>query len=128
LARRLVGDPDLHAMMDLSDGLSLDLHRLCVASSLRAELSRTHLEAAISSDARTLSSQDGRPALEHALSDGEDFELLVCGGERLAREELGLICVGRLESVRSGAAGVLELVTADGSRQTLEPKGYEHFR
>ncbi len=79
LARRLVQVPELHAMMDISDGLAMDLHRLCLASGCDAELNAEQLSKVISDDARVCSQQDGRPALEHALTDGEDFELLVVG-------------------------------------------------
>jgi thiamine-monophosphate kinase len=51
------------ACMDLSDGLALDLHRMCLASGTAAELDGV-LPSAPGAD------------LEHALFGGEDYELL----------------------------------------------------
>ncbi len=126
LVRRLVQRPELRAMMDLSDGLSLDLYRMCAASDCCAEVEVGRLEPLISEDARCLSQQDGRPALEHALSDGEDFELLVAGESGL--EDIAeLRAVGRIVDCAEGGPGTMHLIHADGRRERLEPKGYEHF-
>jgi thiamine-monophosphate kinase len=65
----------IHAAMDISDGLSVDLLRMCDASRCGAileldkiPLSEAAVEAAKSGD---------KSPLEHALGDGEDFELLM---------------------------------------------------
>lgn len=63
---------DLHAMIDLSDGIAADLYHL---------LDESHVGATLMSDAIPISDDahrmnDGRSPLDHALSDGEDFELL----------------------------------------------------
>ena len=60
------------AMMDVSDGLALDLSRLGRASGVCMVLERVPIH----SDARKLSRRSGRSALEHALADGEDHELI----------------------------------------------------
>jgi thiamine-monophosphate kinase len=152
LARQLVRQPGLHAMMDLSDGLSMDLDRLCEASKYEAELYADQLENTISDAARELAGREparlpatwpGGTALEHALNDGEDFELLVIGGEDLGGLPLGLIPVGRIVPYADTANGVaaapsgggagagrsrITLVHADGRREVVEPCGYEHFK
>lgn len=62
------------AMMDVSDGLAWDLHRLARASKVRIDLD---LDAVpVHADARRASRIDQRGALDHALHDGEDYELL----------------------------------------------------
>ena len=59
-------------LMDVSDGLALDLTRLARASGVRIELETVPVHP----DARRLSRASGRSPEEHALSDGEDHELL----------------------------------------------------
>lgn len=63
---------DLHAMIDLSDGLAADLYHLLDESHVGATLVADAVP--ISGDARRM--EDHRSPLDHALSDGEDFELL----------------------------------------------------
>lgn len=127
-ARRLAESlgPDLHAMLDISDGLSLDAARLAEASNVGIELSAAAIEQhAIHADAATLSKQTGRPPLEHALSDGEDFELLVAAARTddfLETPNARWSRIGQV--VESG----LWLIDPTGHRAPLEPKGWEHFR
>jgi len=128
-ARRLARTVTLHAMIDLSDGLSTDLGHLGEESGVGAEVEAEAVP--ISADARRLVETAGRSALEHALSDGEDFELLFAvgpeDGERLAAknplEGVRLTRIGRVTENRETT-----LVRADGRREPLEPRGWEHFR
>ncbi len=109
----------LHAMIDISDGLSLDLWRMCLASGTGATLDEGQLESIIS-DAATLASSDGRTPLDHALSDGEDFELLLAveGGTRHMPGELHMI--GRTTQ------GGMTIARSDGQEYPVEPKGFVH--
>lgn len=91
------------ACMDLSDGLALDLHRLCVESGVSAELASPLPVAR-------------RATLEQALSGGEDYELL-CTLPPRRKPPAGLIPIG---VVASGEAG---LVTLDGV--PLAPQGWD---
>jgi thiamine-monophosphate kinase len=98
------------ACMDLSDGLSLDLRRLCRASKVSAEI-------------ETPPAFPGA-TIEHALHGGEDYELLftVRAGTRVpARFET--LPLTRIGVIRRGPAG---RVLLDG--QPLAPLGYDHFR
>lgn len=65
---------DLHAMMDVSDGLGVDAARLASSSGVRIELEAELLPAQFDSDWRG------------ALGDGEDYELLFTVAEDRARE------------------------------------------
>lgn len=74
LAQTLTRHATIHAMMDLSDGLAIDLPRLCARSQVGATIDLALLP--IHPDAHTLASHDYTPAATHALTDGEDYELL----------------------------------------------------
>ena len=117
----------LHAMIDISDGLSLDLWRICRASGVGATLSQRELEPVISDAAKKAAEVDGRSALEHALSDGEDFELLLAvkGGKTSLLGEIVDVSfpVYRVGEITDGD---LLLKDVDGRCKPLDPKGYVH--
>lgn len=73
-ARLLREQYALHAGIDISDGLALDASRLAAASGCGVEIDV--LRVPISDAAKTLAGETGRSPLDHALGDGEDFELL----------------------------------------------------
>jgi thiamine-monophosphate kinase len=70
------------AAMDVSDGLAWDLHRLARASGVELELDLAALP--IHRDAVRAAAVDGRSALDHALHDGEDHELVATLAPRAA--------------------------------------------
>lgn len=116
----------VHAMIDISDGLAVDLGHIADASGCGAELDEVRLRAAIHPDAVTLSGTSGKTPLEHALSDGEDFELLFAlppDVETAGELKQGMIQIGRL----TGQPGIV-VRSADGSRRELPRMGWEHFR
>lgn len=137
LARRLATEfgQHLHAMMDLSDGLLLDLSRMCEASGVGAEIDAEALRPQIAPAAGTLAAQDGRTPLDHALSDGEDFELLCAIADGASREpSTGSAATGGEVDVWPGrpigriVETGMHLVHVDRRREAVAPRGWEHFR
>jgi thiamine-monophosphate kinase len=119
---------ELHAGMDVSDGLAIDLARLIRESGVGAIVQTDRVP--IHDDAHRLARQsnDGRTPLEHALGDGEDFELLLAvppGEARrmLAEEPLGvpLTDIGQFT-----AEPGLRQREGDGPVRPLTPSGWEH--
>jgi len=98
------------AAMDVSDGLSLDLRRMCLASRVAADLEGLPLFPGASPD--------------QALHGGEDYELLftVPPAKRVPAR-FRTIQLTRIGTIRRGPAGQ---VRWEGRR--LEPLGYDHFR
>ncbi len=98
------------AAMDLSDGLSLDLRRLCLASNVSAEIEAPPAFP--------------RATLEQALHGGEDYELLftVRPGTRVPARFQNLQ-LSRIGVIRRGSAGRVVL-----NGRPLAPLGYDHFR
>lgn len=118
LARRANRDLGPTAMIDISDGLSLDLWRLCEASGVGANLDAAALERAIHADARALAAQSRRTPLDHALSDGEDFELILTIPEAVTPPaEMGLIRIGRITPETGIRIGDL----------AISPRGWDHL-
>jgi thiamine-monophosphate kinase len=76
--------PEVKAAMDVSDGLAKDLPALLPPRAW-AELCASAIP--VSAAAREMARKSGRPALAHALGDGEDYELVfaVEGGADLDR-------------------------------------------
>jgi thiamine-monophosphate kinase len=107
-------------MMDISDGLSLDLWRMCRASGVGATLNESEMGRVISPDAVGAAERDGRSPLEHALSDGEDFELLLAVEGGIVDSQAPVHPVGFV--TESG----FQWRRDDGSAIALEPKGYVH--
>jgi len=114
-----------NAMIDVSDGLAVDLRHIVDGSGVGAEIDAEHVPV---SEAATKGPGD---ALERALQDGEDFELLftIPESRRKAFEsswadtfELRCSAIGRI----TDRAGELVLLR-DGERMLIEG-GYEHFR
>ena len=117
----------LHAMMDISDGLSIDLHRMGEASNVGAELVEDLVAAVISDDARRASAEDGVPALEHALNDGEDFELLLAvDGNTPELPENAEVTLHPVGKVTEPDTGIL-LKNHQGQVRPLPPAGFEHL-
>ncbi len=114
----------VRAVIDVSDGLLVDLWTLLRASDVPGAV----LDAAaipIANAARRLARRDGRTALEHALADGEDHELLVAASPRLRWPELACLRHARRPIGRLVAESGLWLELA-GVRQRLEPEGWQH--
>ncbi len=112
---------NLHAMIDISDGLAADLNHILEESRCGAVLVAESIP--ISRDAVELSITSGKTALEHALGDGEDFELILAAsladGERMLREFPTLVKIG--ECVEEGL-----WIEEKGMRRELQATGWVH--
>ena len=117
------------AMMDLSDGLAIDLSRLCRASGVgaRVELEKVPVADALERGAVAL----GVDALALALSGGEDYELVATMPREVveaARTDLFEAFGTKLSDVGEIVEGSgVEAVRDDGSSSPLEPEGWDHF-
>ena len=125
LAQQLRQHVNVHAAIDVSDGFSLDLDRMLAASRVGIEMNLDAIP--ISEAANELASQSGRTPLEHAWSDGEDFELIftVASEEAEKLEGLELDCkITRVGTV-VGRTGLWKRA-ANSKFERVFPQGYVH--
>ncbi len=128
LALHRAAGKGLHALIDISDGLASDLrHIVDESGGLGALLDAKTLP--IHPDATILSAQDGREPIDHALFDGEDFELCAVLAPEDARrlldrppEGVRLVPVGTI-TAESG----LRIQKDRGVIEPLEPGGFDHL-
>jgi thiamine-monophosphate kinase len=125
LGRELARRGLASAMIDLSDGLSVDLRHLAGESGVGAEIEPAALP--LSPGMRACG---GKDALNYALHGGEDFQLLFT--VRPSRgNEAALAALARRYPLRKigrivGKKGIFT-VDAAGRRTPLPARGYEHF-
>ncbi len=115
------------ACTDLSDGLAKDLPGL-LGPKLDARVDVAALP--VSDAAKALAKSDGKPVLEHALQDGEDYELLFAVSadradllEASFRKAFPLTPLTRLGTVEAGTGLARDL--ADG--EPIKVRGFGHF-
>jgi thiamine-monophosphate kinase len=109
------------AMMDVSDGLAIDLSRLIRASGVGARLAIEDVPIA-----------DGA-TIDDALGGGEDYELVATIPEATTVEALRLelkeafgVAVTEIGRIVDGQE--LTAILGDGTERPLEPTGWDHFR
>jgi len=122
---------EVHAAIDVSDGLALDLSRMMRASGTGAVVRMA--DVPIHDDAVRMSGVpgDGRSPLEHALGDGEDFELVLAMPPAAAHALLHAagpppLCLQAAVIGEVTAGPELVAVDPRGRRIALEPRGYVH--
>jgi thiamine-monophosphate kinase len=135
LRKHLYPEPRLHigswlaksrlatAMLDLSDGLSSDLARLCAASKVGARIEAGRLPLPFANGAQRAE------LLGLSLHGGDDYELLFtvspANRRRIPRNSARVRLTQIGEITRQGP---LELVDTQGSRQALVINGWDPFR
>ncbi|MBI3879240.1 MAG: thiamine-monophosphate kinase [Verrucomicrobia bacterium] len=130
-ARWLAKHFQIHAMMDVSDGLAGDLRHVLKASGVGAELLARAIPVSRAAKVRFKERVTTTPPLVAALTDGEDFELLFTLAAkdavklkdewRAAFPGVPLSCIGKIT-----AAPGLRLRDERGVKE-LAAHGYTHF-
>ena len=109
------------AMIDLSDGLSSDLHHLCAASGVGALIDARKVPICPALFEISAARNQG---LVLALNGGEDFELLFTSQKKkISHAELPEIF--RIGEITANI-GIIEVING-GETAFLSPKGYRHF-
>jgi thiamine-monophosphate kinase len=121
-ALKIVQIADLHAMMDISDGLSTDLNRICDQSRVGALVDAAAVP--ISEDAKAQADP-----LAAALNEGEDFELLFAlpaeQWDKLHRRWDDPVPITEIGMITN--TGRMKIRMPDGRVLDLQPGGYDHL-
>lgn len=127
-AVRLNRDFEIHAAIDISDGLALDASRLARASGCGIELDLSAIPIRDAALRMHQADPQGPTALARALGDGEDFELLLAApaadAERMLSDqplEVPLTLIGKVVP----ECGLWQL-TSGATRIALPATGYLH--
>jgi thiamine-monophosphate kinase len=113
----------INSMIDISDGLSSDLNRICQQSGVGAIINAEQIP--ISDEAKK-----SKEPLNSALNDGEDFELLFTLSEKECGELLkqwggptAITQIGKITGTKK-----MQIKMPDGQIRDLEAKGYDHLK
>ncbi len=119
----------LHAGIDCSDGLSLDLWHICEESRCGAVIDVEKIPVAPAAVELAEQQKNGKSAAEHALSDGEDFELILAVPPEAAEHMLADQPLDSVQLTDIGKfVGERQLFqrTTDGKTVSLKPSGFQH--
>jgi thiamine-monophosphate kinase len=110
-------------MIDISDGLSSDLNRICQQSQVGAIIDAEKIP--VSNDA-----ENTENPLDSALNDGEDFELLFTVSQadcqRLLDEWNEPIIITQIGTITDNRK--MQIKMPNGQISDLLPRGYEHLQ
>ena len=122
LARRKLAS----AAIDISDGLSLDLQRLCRASGTGARIHSRDLPV----EPAAVAMRGRAQAMQTALHGGEDYQLLFTVPPGKVPALRNLVAAGRCTriGVLTRDEGDLLLEDPEGEVNRLEPGGFDHLR
>lgn len=130
LGRWLAQSRVASSAMDISDGLSTDLARLCAASQVGAKIYANKIpKVAIPAAAAQKLGKRQLDPLQLALHGGEDYELLFTVSPRHAKKlhdapsASELTAIGEITHTRK-----IILVRSDGRHEPLKPSGWDPFR
>ena len=130
-ARFLTESLHVKSMIDISDGLSSDLHHICERSEVGAVIDCRKLP--ISKAASEIAANYGDDVIDYSLNGGEDFELLFTTSDnnrfniaRAMSERFGIscTCIGQILDIDDGVS----IIKPDGQQRHLKAAGWDHMK
>ena len=122
-ALKLVEIVNINSMIDISDGLSTDLNRICIQSNVGAVINASQIPISVQAMQKT-------DPLAAALNDGEDFELLFT----LSKDQYQTLSAQWNHPTAITEIGVvtdsgkMQIKDADGHISDLQLGGYDHLK
>jgi len=125
MAKLLVDNVNVHAMIDISDGLASEVHHICESSGVGAEVWEHNLP--VTGLTQRIAEEFSDKVTGYALYGGEEYELLFTVSDeeynKLERLTDEITIVGRIVAKERG----VELVRENGEREALQRGGWDHF-
>ena len=114
------------SLIDISDGLSSEVHHICEASGMTAQLYEPSLP--ISPHTRNTATEFGEDVTVYALFGGEDYELLFTASEENLKklDPQTFNVIGEIGETGDDTPRV-QLKKADGENVPVRPSGFDHF-
>jgi thiamine-monophosphate kinase len=123
LGQALARIDEVHACIDVSDGLSTDLHHLCDASNVGAEIEKERIP--VFPDLLSFGARFGIDVRNAVLHGGEEYALLFTSSlresELSTRVGRPVYAIGRIVKTREVS------LKEDGVARPLEARGWDHF-
>lgn len=124
-AKTLTNDLHIHAMIDISDGLASEVHHLCAAGGVGAQIYEHNLP--VEATTQRIALELSEHVTEYLLYGGEEYELLfTLSDEEYAKLEKlteDVTIIGRVQEKEKG----IELIREQGEHEALRSGGWEHF-
>ena len=125
LSPLLAGEFRAHAMIDISDGLASEVHRLCAAGNVGAAVYEHNLPVDVVTQA--VAEEFKEKATDYALYGGEEYELLFTITdelfEKLDAQNSDVTIIGRITKPEDGVT----IVRENGESEMLPFGGWDHF-
>ncbi|MBI5217054.1 MAG: thiamine-phosphate kinase [Ignavibacteriae bacterium] len=126
ISRILMEHVQVHSMIDISDGLASEVHRICKESKVGGKVYEHKIP--LLEKTKSITDEFSERGIDYALFGGEDYELLFSISEdeleKLQSLTNDISVVGKIVSQHEG----IELVKENGESVMLPFGGFEHFR
>jgi thiamine-monophosphate kinase len=119
----LAGEPRVTACIDVSDGLSTDLHHLCEASNCGAEIEKERIP--VFPDLQTHGAKLGIAVRDVVLNGGEEYALLFTS--TLRESELSRVLGRPVYAIGRMTSGRDVVLKEDGDARPFPARGFDHF-
>jgi len=126
LAKLLTEAVNVHAMIDISDGLASEVHHLCTSSGVGATIYEHNLP--VDSITQKIAAEFSESPTDYALYGGEEYELLFTLSdeefETLDQRTNDVTIIGRITGKNNG----VQLIHEGGESEALRSGGWDHFK
>lgn len=126
IAKLLTGRVKTHSLIDISDGLASEVHRLCKLSGVGAKVYEHNIP--IESITQHIAQEFSEKATDYSLYGGEEYELLFTMTDeefdKLESLTSDVTIIGRMTRQEEG----IELIQENGEPMALPFGGWDHFR